>query len=333
MLRLPVISVVIISMLVSSNPVLPNAVGQINAIENSTTVPTKIAATTSSVNNNNSLAVTPANPVESQKESANVTKPTASPKVDTVADTTPQRVANSNETEEHKKCSSTKESEDMRKCYATPSDSGENVDDNGRENATETTIVASVATKKAEVNKIESTTPKPSPEKPKEKENNNNNNKKEVTEDNIKNTTVSIVPLIPTKSTNQVTYDVVPTVASHEQNTNVTGNNTKSTTVAQPVAVDNATVSTNTVEPLVTDKGTNVEPEDVVAQVKSADRNKHMPSGVIALITAMSFGVAIAIVYIGMIVWRRYVEYRYGHRELLVNELEFDTNDLRHFEL
>lgn len=337
MLRLPVISVVIISMLVNSNPVLPKAVIQKDATETAAIAPPNIEATnTSSIKNDSSTAVTPVNPAENKKESVDVT--TAPPKVADINDTIPQRIANPNETEEHKKCSTTMESEDMRGCYATPSDSRENIDDKAAESAAETTTVASVVTKKAEVTKTESQTPKPSPEKPKGKDNETNNNENDnntnkVIEANVKsNTTIRIVPLIPTKPTNQVTYDMAPTEASHEQNTNDTGNNTKSTTV-QPVAVDNATVSTNSVAPLVTDKGANIEPKDVVAQVKSADRNKSMPSGVIALITAMSFGVAVAIVYIGMIVWRRYVEYRYGHRELLVNELEFDTNDLRHFEL
>lgn len=45
-----------------------------------------------------------------------------------------------------------------------------------------------------------------------------------------------------------------------------------------------------------------------VKSIDHVDDNKHMPSGIIALVTAISFAVAIALVYIGMIVWRRYIE-------------------------
>lgn len=62
-------------------------------------------------------------------------------------------------------------------------------------------------------------------------------------------------------------------------------------------------------------------------------KDRSMPSGIIALVTAITFAVAIVIGYISMVVWKQYLEHRYGRRELLVNELEFDTNDLRHFEL
>lgn len=46
-----------------------------------------------------------------------------------------------------------------------------------------------------------------------------------------------------------------------------------------------------------------------VKSIDHVDDNKHMPSGIIALVTAISFAVAIALVYIGMIVWRRYIEW------------------------
>ncbi|XP_031367253.1 probable basic-leucine zipper transcription factor S [Apis dorsata] len=90
------------------------------------------------------------------------------------------------------------------------------------------------------------------------------------------------------------------------------------------------------ISPLLVDKVVaNIGSKDIVEAMKSVNHtnNKHMSSGIIALVTAINFAIAIALVYIGIIVWRRYIEYRYGHRELLVNELEFDTNDLRHFEL
>ncbi|XP_063217935.1 serine/threonine-protein kinase pakG-like [Bacillus rossius redtenbacheri] len=45
--------------------------------------------------------------------------------------------------------------------------------------------------------------------------------------------------------------------------------------------------------------------------------------------------VAVALLgYVGLLVWRRLLEKKYGNREMLVNEDEFyDTSDLRHFEL
>nr|CAD7581231.1 unnamed protein product [Timema californicum] len=37
--------------------------------------------------------------------------------------------------------------------------------------------------------------------------------------------------------------------------------------------------------------------------------------------------------YVGLLVWRRILEKRYGNREMLVNEDDFyDTSDLKHFE-
>lgn len=76
----------------------------------------------------------------------------------------------------------------------------------------------------------------------------------------------------------------------------------------KPATVNDTATTSNPVEPPVVDKVTSVESDVTVTEVKTADRNKSMSSGVIALVIAISFGVAIAIVYIGMIVWRRYIE-------------------------
>lgn len=86
--------------------------------------------------------------------------------------------------------------------------------------------------------------------------------------------------------------------------------------------------------PLAVDNIRNLNPENH-ADIKKPvnDNDNSMPSGLIALVTAVTFALAIVFAYVIMIAWRRYVEYKYGHRELLVNDLEFDTNDLRHFEL
>ncbi|XP_043601780.1 GATA zinc finger domain-containing protein 4-like isoform X2 [Bombus pyrosoma] len=146
----------------------------------------------------------------------------------------------------------------------------------------------------------------------------------------------------------------VPEVVSHEKEKgdakdgDISGNNTQTTTEVHYAIVSsdtNHTINTNNSDVLnsTDSKGSTTETFEVkvesintetIEAVKSNQSNsKHMSSGIIALVTAISFAVVIALVYIGMIVWRRYIEYRYGHRELLVNELEFDTNDLRHFEL
>ncbi|XP_014203682.1 uncharacterized protein LOC106635985 [Copidosoma floridanum] len=58
-----------------------------------------------------------------------------------------------------------------------------------------------------------------------------------------------------------------------------------------------------------------------------------MPSRLVAISMAIAFAIVVVIVYVGLLAWRRYLEVRYGSRQLLVNNLEFDTNDLRHFEL
>ncbi|XP_043790624.1 probable basic-leucine zipper transcription factor S [Apis laboriosa] len=120
----------------------------------------------------------------------------------------------------------------------------------------------------------------------------------------------------------------------NETHHSINNNNSDTSTDLKHITNTNE-ASTDFISPLLVDKVVaNIGSEDIVEAIKSVNHtNKHMSSGIIALVTAISFAVAIALVYIGMIVWRRYIEYRYGHRELLVNELEFDTNDLRHFEL
>lgn len=42
---------------------------------------------------------------------------------------------------------------------------------------------------------------------------------------------------------------------------------------------------------------------------------------------------SITIIYVSVIVWKRYLEYKCNDRQLLDNDSEFDTNDLHHFEL
>lgn len=210
-------------------------------------------------------------------------------------------------------CTSKKETDDMTDCYVTPHDSAEVTEEISVSNTTEPTTLATMVSNKTEVNNTETSTPKAAPDKNKT---------------NDENGEPDIFLLNSTESTHGPSYEVIPTKASHPINTSVTDKDTETST-------NRTEISISSVAPLLTDDAPRTDSEDIVEAVKSTNqgRNRSLPSGVIALVTAISFAVAIAIAYIGIIVWRRYIEYRYGHRELLVNELEFDTNDLRHFEL
>nr|XP_031844750.1 uncharacterized protein LOC116432279 isoform X1 [Nomia melanderi]XP_031844751.1 uncharacterized protein LOC116432279 isoform X1 [Nomia melanderi]XP_031844752.1 uncharacterized protein LOC116432279 isoform X1 [Nomia melanderi]XP_031844753.1 uncharacterized protein LOC116432279 isoform X1 [Nomia melanderi]XP_031844754.1 uncharacterized protein LOC116432279 isoform X1 [Nomia melanderi] len=311
MLQLPVIFVLIISMFVASVPVdtshedghdksavdtttnVNNGAVNITTDSNTTTVAPLVQAAENKTGNLNSKISEP---------SQNVTK---------ANETVPQHIEKANENKKHK-CNSTKEQDDMQGCYVLPHDSEEDTDDNLAGSTPVPTPVTTDVTKKTEVNKTKAST--------------------DEIKINVqkKNESVDVYPLNSTETTQSVTYDIVSTEASNVKNTSSTEGSLKPT--VKPTTANDTTTS-NPVEPPMVNKITSVESDGTVTEVKSADRNKSMPSGVIALVIAISFGVAIAIVYIGMIVWRRYIEYRYGHRELLVNELEFDTNDLRHFEL
>lgn len=334
MLRLPAIFVLMVSTFVGSS----SPVSQVEASVKPEVAPAvtpnvnaKIETTTILANNDSLIVAPSVRPDENKKDSPNDTKIVVPPKARNSKEPVPQQIANPNETEKQKKCNSTKESDDLRNCSASPEvDSGEATEDTTIQSAAESTTIVTDVTKKTEASKTESQTPKPSPEKNKKKDDEDKDAKKkdDKEKDGKKNENVTIKMLNATQTTNQVSYETSPAETSDVKNTNRTGDGAKPAT---PSATVNITAtSTNPVVPL--NKVANVEPK-ATTEAKSADRNKSMPSGIIALVTAISFGVAIAIVYIGMIVWRRYVEYRYGHRELLVNELEFDTNDLRHFEL
>lgn len=57
------------------------------------------------------------------------------------------------------------------------------------------------------------------------------------------------------------------------------------------------------------------------------------PTESAAILAGIFVGIAL-IGYVGLLVWRRVLEKKYGNREMLVNEDDFyDTNDLRNFEL
>ncbi|XP_015127374.1 uncharacterized protein LOC107048626 [Diachasma alloeum] len=68
-------------------------------------------------------------------------------------------------------------------------------------------------------------------------------------------------------------------------------------------------------------------------QIRSEAKNEKagLPGGVVALLIAIAFAVMAVIAYVGLTLRKRYLEYRYGNRELLVND--FDTNDINNFEL
>ncbi|KAH0951871.1 hypothetical protein HN011_001277 [Eciton burchellii] len=69
-----------------------------------------------------------------------------------------------------------------------------------------------------------------------------------------------------------------------------------------------------------------------IASQKSAN-NGGMSGGMIVLIAMLTFSITTAIIYAGVITYRRYLEYRWNRRQLLDNDSEFDANDLHHFEL
>ncbi|KDR24326.1 hypothetical protein L798_04814 [Zootermopsis nevadensis] len=57
------------------------------------------------------------------------------------------------------------------------------------------------------------------------------------------------------------------------------------------------------------------------------------PTESAAILASVFVGIAL-IGYIGLLIWRRILEKRYGNREMLVNEDDFyDTNDMRNFEV
>ncbi|XP_033191034.1 uncharacterized protein LOC117157243 [Bombus vancouverensis nearcticus] len=210
---------------------------------------------------------------------------------------------NSEEQNDRKEnCTSTKETEDMLHCNKYPRD-----DDGDSLNATESTITNTTTAN----NNTGSTTESQVPEViPHEKE------KGDAKDEELSGNN--------TQTTTEVHYAIVPSDTNHTIYTNNSD---------VPNSTDSKD-STNTIETShEVNKVENISSEAIEAVKSDQSNSKHMSSGIIALVTAISFAVVIALVYIGMIVWRRYIEYRYGHRELLVNELEFDTNDLRHFEL
>ncbi|KAH0560584.1 uncharacterized protein LOC123264846 [Cotesia glomerata] len=72
--------------------------------------------------------------------------------------------------------------------------------------------------------------------------------------------------------------------------------------------------------------------ENLLARIKNGELpDRSMPSGLIALVSAVGVATITVMAYVGLIVWRRYQEYRHGNRELLVND--FDGNDISNFEL
>ncbi|XP_043490189.1 cell wall integrity and stress response component 2-like [Polistes fuscatus] len=113
----------------------------------------------------------------------------------------------------------------------------------------------------------------------------------------------------------------------------------KSTEVTTVVSSENDQVDVG-ISTAAVEKKESVVEQEVQSNIKSKtlsanekDSNGSMPAGIIVLVTALAFAAAIVVGYISIVIWKQYLEHRYGRRELLVNELEFDTNDLRHFEL
>ncbi|XP_020288696.1 uncharacterized protein LOC109857110 [Pseudomyrmex gracilis] len=70
---------------------------------------------------------------------------------------------------------------------------------------------------------------------------------------------------------------------------------------------------------------------EIVAQKSSSDEGTSQKK--IALTMIITLVIAAAAIYTGMIAWKRYLEYKYTHRQLLNNDLEFDASDFHHYEL
>nr|XP_003699649.1 PREDICTED: uncharacterized protein LOC100881002 isoform X1 [Megachile rotundata]XP_012140682.1 PREDICTED: uncharacterized protein LOC100881002 isoform X1 [Megachile rotundata]XP_012140691.1 PREDICTED: uncharacterized protein LOC100881002 isoform X1 [Megachile rotundata]XP_012140697.1 PREDICTED: uncharacterized protein LOC100881002 isoform X1 [Megachile rotundata]XP_012140699.1 PREDICTED: uncharacterized protein LOC100881002 isoform X1 [Megachile rotundata]XP_012140708.1 PREDICTED: uncharact len=261
---------------------------------------------TSSVSNANKTVEASIKTAEDKKEKQNKTESSAP--LESSTNVTSPHAQKTIDDGKHN-CSSTKESTDMTNCYVTPHDNDEIIENDA--STTEPTNTVTTATNKTETS-TESQVTKAPPHV--------------TTEEEDKKSVEIFVPLNNTETPRKIPYNV--TTETDHSNGSIHTNESVSDAVAKNGTNINET-SVSSVAPLLVDNVT-----ANVGAVKSTDQNnKSMPSGMIALVTAISFAVAIAIVYIGMIIWRRYIEYRYGHRELLVNELEFDTNDLRHFEL
>ncbi|XP_014608801.1 PREDICTED: cell wall integrity and stress response component 4-like [Polistes canadensis] len=161
-------------------------------------------------------------------------------------------------------------------------------------------------------------------EKP-NKENPDNEHK-----DNVENTTYQM-----NTTTTTATVSINVTTETIESSS-VTSKPTEVTTV---VSSDNDHVDVG-ISTAAVEKKESVVEQEVESNIKSKtltanekDSNGSMPPGIIVLVTTLAFAAAIVVGYISMVIWKQYLEHRYGRRELLVNELEFDTNDLRHFEL
>ncbi|KAL2716425.1 cell wall integrity and stress response component 2-like [Vespula squamosa] len=117
-------------------------------------------------------------------------------------------------------------------------------------------------------------------------------------------------------------------ISKSSEITNVSSEITTVSSEKDQVKVENSTLMLEK-EKEVEHDGLSLKSEESISENSSGS----MPPGIIALIITITFAVAIIIGYIGMIIWKQYLERKYGRRELLVNELEFDTNDLRHFEV
>jgi len=112
-------------------------------------------------------------------------------------------------------------------------------------------------------------------------------------------------------------------------------------TTLQPMLKVESTTSVNISENLI-DHNAEGTPVAMASSQENADSSPAssgksspflQPTESAAILAAVFVGVAL-IGYVGLLVWRRVLEKRYGSREMLVNEDDFyDTNDLKNFEL
>ncbi|PSN39466.1 hypothetical protein C0J52_20316 [Blattella germanica] len=153
------------------------------------------------------------------------------------------------------------------------------------------------------------------------------------------NTTVPITDKTTATPTSKNASTVEPETADEK---NITANNytdsndttleVNSTTVLPSLKVE-STTSTNISEHLGDQTSAALQHGEHSHATSGKSSAFLQPTESAAILAGIFVGIAL-LGYVGLLVWRRILEKRYGNREMLVNEDDFyDTNDLRNFEL
>lgn len=298
MLRSPAIAIFIVAIFVERVCPAPHEIGSKSTAEEGTTN----EKSTSDIVTNNATEATRA-PVKrpDNEKVGDLLQISKNNSAETVEPLSPANKTSvkKEQLKEKTDCKYEKEQDNMLHCFVTPHDDDNDGDQPSSLNATEIPVTSPI---------------------PPRKESPADNKSTNVTKE-------------PSQSDwlNKAVYDTVAPGKDDPKNASIA----EATHIDTKLRNNEVNVSVSSVAPLLIDNVRNIGSEGIIETAKSTDKNdsKSMPSGIIALVTAVTFAILIVIGYISLVAWRRYLEYRYGHRELLVNDLEFDTNDLRHFEL